>query len=386
MDDLSDSHNYGTPGGADLTTQPTWVLRDLVLDPLPSVVDGNGPAFHFNGSDEYLAHRNAAGAAIGELTVEIWINLDQLRDNNTILWLGDEASGNTQLELWADSIGKLNCQIGNETATSQTQITVGQPAHLSVSVANNVLRMYINGTLDKEYVIQTRASFDLHNKTLLVGSSLDRKYYQGTLQELGLWARARSATEIVMAMYRPALRGEPGLVGYWPLTQIDSVAGSTTDLSYNANDLHLGGILSDYTPTRTDTSLLLPTPIKTTAPVLHFDGINDVVIVNNPQNAGLGRYERLTLQFWFKADDITPDRQQVLYSQGDGEAGLSIYIAGSKLYVVVWDAGFDLTNVQATVFSTSTFPGQWQHLAVTSDASLALDTVVLQAYQWTAVW
>jgi len=384
VDDLSDSHNHGIPGGQDLTTQPTWVLQDLVLDPLPSTVDGSGPSFHFNGVDEYLTHRNTRGGATAQLTVEIWINLDELRDNNSILWLGDEASGSVQFALWVSADGKLNCQtrLVAGTLTSQVQVVPGQPTHLCVSIVNGVLLIYVNGTLDKEYTIQGGASFDLHSKTLLVGRSLDKKYYKGTLQELRLWERGRSSAEIAMVMYRAAPRGEPGLVGYWPLTEINMAAGVAVDLSYNANDLFLGGILEDYVPIRTDTNLLLPAlPIKTTAPVLHFDGINDVITVGNPQGAGLGSYERLTLQLWFRADDVTSDRQQVLYSQGDGEAGLSAYIAGSKLYVVVWDAAFDLTNFRATVFSTTAIhSGQWHHLAVTSDTSLALDTVALVAY------
>ena len=384
VDDLSNSHNHGTPGGADLTTQPTWVLRDLVLDPMPPTIDGSGPAFHFNGVDEYLERRAINGAATAELTVETWVNLDELRDNNAILWLGDEASGKVQLALWVDADGKFNCQTSMEVATltTQTQIPTGQPTHLCISIANGALRMYIHGNLDKEHTVPTGVNFDLQGKTLLVGSNLDRKYYKGTLQELRLWERGRSAAEIAMAMYRAALRGEPGLVGYWPLTEVDTTAGITADLSYNANDLYLGGILSDYTPILADTDLLLaPPPIQTTAPALHFDGVNDVVTISNPQDIGLGHYERLTLQLWFRPDDVTSDRQQVLYSQGDGEAGLSAYIAGSKLYVVVWDAAFDLTNFRATVFSTPAIhSGHWHHLAVTSDTSLALDTVALAAY------
>ncbi|MDH4137069.1 MAG: Tc toxin subunit A, partial [Anaerolineae bacterium] len=399
--------NNGVMGGDEFITQPTWVHRDLVLDPMP---ESNG--YHFNGNDQYLAARDVKGLDTNQLTIEAWIQLDQDSDRyiigkeNRVKTGGADQRHIHFLLRVREEDGKLVFKRGSEDYSSTGSIEVDKLTHVCVTLAEQELEFYINGVLDNTVpkVSPLPSSDALLGSELVVGRSFDgTHYYKGLLKEVRIWDSIRTGDQIAMYMHRSVPTGAPGLIGYWRLDKIEE--GKATDipynqndpkdglyefsskfakdLSYNHNDLYLGGVPQDYMPDRVAADMLLPeTPIATEGTVLEFDGENDVIIIQNPGNAGLGTYERLTLELWFKATDASrAEQKQVIYTQGDKEAGLNVYLFKGRLYVIAWCANYEGKNPQETVFSTDAIEyGKWHHLAVTNDESRSLESVEFKAY------
>jgi len=377
--DHTPNRNDGLLGGAEVRTTPRWVSENLVLDPLPEGVARRG--YHFNGVDQFLAARAVQGLESNRLTLEAWIKLDTAGDN-VILCKGNPATRRTQFLFWVNAAGRLafrSTSLGEYTSSGR--VNLHELTHVAVAVSDGAVQFYFNGSLDSEQPLATPPTLDPQGDELQIGLNFSGRYFSGLIKEVRIWDRPRNADELALHLHRTVAARTPGLIGYWRLD--GSVTGLAQDLSYNGNDLYLGGIPADYQPDAVAAPFLLPDPpIATTATVLTFDGVDDFVTIRNSANHGLGRYERFTLELWFNATDPTPaDQPQVLYHQGDGEGGLVIYLLAGRLYLTAWCSDYEQSSVQTAVLTTDAVTaGQWHHLTVTYDETLALDVVALQAY------
>jgi len=96
------------------------------------------------------------------------------------------------------------------------------------------LRMYINGVL-----VNTKAdlSVNINQSTPLYmarASHFNGEYYNGQLDEVRIWNKALTQTEIQQNMCKKLIGTETGLVGYW---RFDDCGGLTaTDASGNGNN------------------------------------------------------------------------------------------------------------------------------------------------------
>jgi len=299
----------------------------------------------------------------------------------------DDEPQNTRFALWVDTSGKLTFNIGSQSYKSHKSITSQQLTHVCVVLKDDTLRLYIDGILDREFSLSSPVNF-VHQYNLYIGRRFDDNYFQGIIKEVRLWNKARTDDQIALYMYRPVPSGEPGLIGYWRLDEVED--GIAKDLSYNQNHLYLGGLSEDYMPERKMTEILpelASLPIALDGTVLQFDGDNDVIVIRNPNNWGLGRYERLTLELWFNAtDENQSDRKQVIFAQGDSEAGLNIYLYDTRLHILAWNNNFEGTALQQSIFKTDSITyGDWHHIAVTNDefptpSPLPADKVEFRAY------
>ncbi len=186
----------------------------------------------------------------------------------------------------------------------------------------------------------------------------------------------RTAEQLALGSVRAVGAREPGLVGYWRFDDVQD--GQARDLSSLGNHLFLGGILADYAPKRVATDYYLPPlPVAIAGKALAFDGQNTLVAVQDPQNRSLGAYDRITLALWFNATDAAAiDREQILYTQGDAEDGLAIYLHGGNLTVAAWANTFEGDALQTVVLQTAAGrigSGKWQHVAVVKDEEAAPD-------------
>lgn len=391
MFDRTPNRNDGVMGGTEFVTQPQWVERALVLDAIPEPLAPKG--YQFNGTDQYLATRSVKGldGNLSALTLEAWIKITAHKANNIILCKGNkESSENHQFILMVNDSGQLVFQSrsGFLSSTALNSIPVNTLTHVCATFSleeksprdsNKVdrqLTFYVNGIQvcnNKHEKNRDQAALSDEGKDLFVGRDFNNHCFNGLIQEVRVWNLVRSPEQIAMYQHRTLTGQEPGLVGYWRLDEI-KLSGSIAqaiDLSPYQNHLELGGLLSEYQPQwESLTSRLLPTePVSVDGTVLTLDGDNDVVIITDPDNAGLGRYDQFTLTLWFKATDLNRS-QQILYSQGDAEAGLNIYLANSTLSVLVWKGNYEQTAVQEMLITKSAIScDAWTHLAVTVDES-----------------
>ncbi|MBS4042922.1 MAG: hypothetical protein KGZ59_03820 [Chitinophagaceae bacterium] len=93
---------------------------------------------------------------------------------------------------------------------------------------------------------------------------------------------------------------------------------------------------------------------------LQFNGTTDYVGIANSNLINLGNTDYRTVMLWFKANDNTT--RQVLYNEGGGNNGLSIYIENGNVYCLVWESNTPWTPVYTAINT-----GQWYHIAFVFD-------------------
>ncbi|MDD1759249.1 MAG: Tc toxin subunit A, partial [Methanothrix sp.] len=409
LPDMTPAGSNGVLGGGEFSAQPEWVYRELILDPL-SVAEG-ASLLRFNGVDQYLAVDGFELAETDQITIEAEIEIEErlgaARQDDCILCLGENGQ-NAEIVLYSSAQGNLVFQFGSAPTvvkskdSSPPTLPLGQKIHVCVAFKttdtvnnNGEVKIYINGKeTETDPIDIPSATFKIEHGLLNVGRNFSGEtgeyYFIGMIRELRLWGRERTNEQINSYLYRKVPSSSPGLVGYWRLDDVEE--GKARDLSGNENDLCLGGILSDYSPLPSPTEILplradLPVPAAGT--VLQFDGDNDVIVIKNPENRGLGRYERITIELWFNvASPIDAGRKQVLFSQGDGEAGLCIYLYHGLLHILEWNNTLEnaAQNIPPQIKSLFkilfTDNGKWHHIAITQnefpnaipdEASLPLD-------------
>lgn len=391
LNDLTPNQNHGALGGGQLVTEPRWVHRDLVLAPLPRVGSGNG--FEFNGIDQYLAGTGLTYTASGGLTLEANVRLaaTQAPQQWPILFVGDRLVPQVEFGLWVNSERQLVCQFGETQHVNPSALPLQTLTHVAVVLRGTTLTFYINAVAETAIELTEAPNLQLEQENLLLGRNLGSEYFAGALQEVRIWLGDRTPEQLDRFRYRSVPANASGLIGYWPLDQIEN--GQAPDRSIGGHALYLGGLSEDYFPTPAEIAPIRPSqPIASLGvegTVLEFVGENDVITITNPNNDGLGRFERLTLEFWFRPAEanLRSDRHQILLSQGDGEAGITVYLLGQRLYVLAWCADYDDMStperIQRTVLvaqNTVLASDQWYHLAVVNDESITLDAIAFAAY------
>ncbi|MEM9487427.1 MAG: LamG domain-containing protein, partial [Cyanobacteria bacterium P01_F01_bin.116] len=359
------------------------------LDTLPAQL---GPeALNFNGTDQFLARQGVSGLGLTALTLEAWILVESVEDSIIFAW--DNAAENlTRIEFGINTQGQLRFRsdaVNSGVAyLSQESVVANTLSHVVVTVAEGAVHFYINGDFSSSVAASAPPAFQIPGANdgdqLFIGRGLNGGYFHGRIAEVRLWNVVRTNDQLGIYRHRRVPGRSPHLIGYWPLTQVET-EGTVLDASSNQNHLALGGVLGDFQPQRLTVDLALPTPpIEVPGTVLSFDGDNDVIAIGQPRKSlGLGAFEKITIEFWFKPADIAnrSSNTQLLYTHGDAEAGLSIYCVDQQVYCVIWTANYERTTVQETVWVSDIIaPDQWHHVAVVNDESPTLDLIEFHAY------
>lgn len=93
---------------------------------------------------------------------------------------------------------------------------------------------------------------------------------------------------------------------------------------------------------------------------IKLNGTSDYVAISNSNLINLGTTDYRTVMLWFKANDVTT--RQVLYNEGGGTNGFSMYIEGGKVYCLPWESGAAWNAPNANIVA-----GQWYHIAFVFD-------------------
>ncbi|NJR62514.1 MAG: LamG domain-containing protein [Cyanobacteria bacterium CRU_2_1] len=290
-------------------------------------------------------------------------------------------------EFGITSTGNLAITVGTTvvSATSGT-IAPNQLTHVAVTINGTAVQFYVNGeSLASNSGLPENLVIVGNELELEIGRNLSNAYFAGQIRDVRLWNRVRTVEQIRQTLHQFNFGRANGLIGYWPLNQISANTTATIarDFSFNQNHLMLGGIPEEFNPDRIimDQPLLPSLPIAVSGTVLELDGENDVVVIRNPANTGLGHYERLTLELWFSPLNLTQrnPQRQILYSQGDAKAGLSAYLFESRLHIITWCED-ETQKIHETLLRSEPLSDQWHHLAITNDTTRSRHFVEFRAY------
>jgi hypothetical protein len=313
--DESGNANHGTVHGATLTTDR---------------FGNTNSAYSFDGVDDYIEVADAASLDFeGDGTLSFWVK--QEGDVGTILWKRAYAGSNG----WTAYFGFSNSMIGyvNDNATWVQGSTISsQWQHIALVSAQGTMKLYINGSLADSK--NNANGFQATAVSLLIGNDENNNYFEGIIDDIGIYNCALNASEIV-SLYN----GTPDcLVSYWPFNS------NANDESGTDNHGHVHGA--------TVTTDRFGNP----GSAYSFDGIDDYIEVLDASSLdfeGDG-----TLSFWVKQNG---DAGPVLWKKlAPGNNGWATYFGFSNTMI-----GY--VNDNATWVQGSTTSSPWQHVALVSD-------------------
>ena len=176
----------------------------------------DGFALEFDGYDDHVSIPSNSYYNTGAFTVEFWIKLsdpakwsgiiDKGRDSNTDWYFltGDE--GETEGVIFG---------AGNGSSTAEISYAWNDELwhHVAGVCDGSTITLYVDGEDRGSETIAVSMS----DNAVVLGSRLDNTYYMwGKIDELTMWNRALSLSEIREMMYQTRNETEAGLVGYWP--------------------------------------------------------------------------------------------------------------------------------------------------------------------------
>jgi len=202
--------------------------NDGILDCEDYCVNTPDMSIDFDGADDYIevAHDADLNVSSNNFTLEAWVFLTDLDQDNTIISKGHGSTGNTLYSFSVLSTGEVSLSLGNGSNTLESKTSVGKIplttwTHVAVTFdkPNKGVKFFINGVEDsptQEYVIGT---FDATDSDPMYigrnGSQSDNNYFNGRLDDVTVWSEALNVTKIAITM-SARLRGtEDDLVAFY---------------------------------------------------------------------------------------------------------------------------------------------------------------------------
>ncbi|MGI0494679.1 LamG-like jellyroll fold domain-containing protein [Alkalinema pantanalense CENA528] len=174
-------------------------------------------ALMLNGQDHYIEiPQSQLPCGTANYTIEAWV-----QGQGTIVSWGSQGRYSLQLtatellDTWSDAVAKpkvLAAQIAQNSAWH----------HVAATFDGSYRRLYVDGI---EVSQDQPGNFPVQNSAMAqIGAIAGRDLFTGTIDEVRVWNRARSAFEIAESLKQRLMGNEPGLIAYW---QFDEAAGRT---------------------------------------------------------------------------------------------------------------------------------------------------------------
>lgn len=208
----------------------------------------------FNGSDEYvdLGALPAISFANG-VTLEAWVYYDRINNWAGIFESATTAGANTIYLANDGTTRDLNFRVyqGSSSVvdfTARNVLGVGQWIHVAATAdpAGNAA-IYVNGKPAATSAVGPGKlpPTVVREKTFIgYGPASALGKFPGQMGEVRLWNTARTAAQIQGAMRAALTASEPGLVGYWKLT--DVFPSSSSPGAFNTTDSSLSGLVGTF--------------------------------------------------------------------------------------------------------------------------------------------
>ncbi|GAB4558639.1 MAG: hypothetical protein Tsb0020_03840 [Haliangiales bacterium] len=211
-----------------------------------------GTALRFDGDNDFVRIDRTIGA---DFTIEAWIRTDKSRGGSNFfdglgLFHCDFAGGGPRDDFGVSILNDhLAFGVGSPDTTieSTTEVTTGEWVHIAVArvQAQGTLRVFVNGVEERSVDADNRNVLDDRNVIDIGGNVIDDRYFEGDIDEVRVWDRARSASEIASTMNQRLSGTESGLIGYW---RLDDGSGQVAVDDAGDNDGRLGEGNSDAAP------------------------------------------------------------------------------------------------------------------------------------------
>lgn len=253
-----DRSSAGDGGASDANEVPVATAA------CPDGINTGASSLTFDGEKSYVTMGDAKALGLGTFTVEAWVkregkgktfntgvgglNLVPIAGKGRGEGDGSNIDCNYAFGFVGDVLGadfEDMADGGNHPVSGRTRIPLGEWHHVAASYDGKSWRLYVDGVLDAESAANAEPRKD-SIQHFGIGSAFNSQgvaagFFQGAIDEVRVWGRARSAAELTAGMYERVTAGE-GLVGRWALDEGDGAAdtvgssnGTITNASYVAD-------------------------------------------------------------------------------------------------------------------------------------------------------
>jgi hypothetical protein len=168
-------------------------------------IAGSGTRINFDGVDDYSTLFNDPTLnPFSTVTLEAWVNPTNFTSYRPIISKDSSATARAyNLAINTSGFPEFSIQTatGLITATGTTGLTAGAWTHLAASYDGTTMKIYVNGALTGT-ALQT-GSITSNNGPLYLGKSGSAAtFFIGGLDEVKIWASARSESQIRLGMHK----------------------------------------------------------------------------------------------------------------------------------------------------------------------------------------
>ncbi|WP_339882579.1 LamG-like jellyroll fold domain-containing protein [Polaribacter vadi] len=215
-------------------------------------------ALNFDGSDDrIIIPDNGAFDFSSGFTAEAWINPDVL---GTQTYLSQYNSNQEAFAFILLASGRIEFTVTTDGTTDQyfessAIITPGEWSHVALTFDGATMKAYINGVPDGTKVV-TGTMFP-STAPIEIGARNNNYFFNGSIDEVRIWSRVLTATEINNQKDKSVPANANGLAAYYKFNQGIAYGDNTAITSLTdsgANSLH--GTLNNFTKTETSSNFV----------------------------------------------------------------------------------------------------------------------------------
>ena len=149
------------------------------------------PGIDFDGTDDYIL-ADVDFSSLTQLTVEMWINRDALASNIGIFQWANQVSDPNPFLLIQENASKIRGYVnGSYSLNSTSDVPIGVWTHIAVTHDGTAWNLYVNGSLESSNISGLAAAAN----GLYIGNGFSG-YFDGQIDEVRVWGKARSQAEI----------------------------------------------------------------------------------------------------------------------------------------------------------------------------------------------
>jgi len=248
----------------------------------------------FDGGDDYLQIENFNSFPTVELTVEGWYKKNSKTEHTLLSYA--VSSDDNEFTFWYGSTIQIEIRYNSGDGFVDTGVEFLDEKwhHLAATWQSNngLIKVYLDGSEIYSGNIAQGKSL-ISGGSLIFGQEQDNvgggfdpsQTFQGSIDDVRIWNKARTQTEIQADFNRELTGNETGLVGYWNFNFINS--NTVQDLSSNNNDGTLFGAQS--------TTGIVPTSLIINDKIYEGDETLNLTLFNPTGGATLGSQKTATL-------------------------------------------------------------------------------------------
>lgn len=200
----------------------------------------SGTSLHFDGEGDYLCVDHQDIIPDDMFTLSAWVKIDSANQVGSIIDFGSDLNKNFWLHTTPTGKG-ITAGIGNGTSADEVSYEFEENPddwhYVTAVYGGGSLILYVDG----EYIAATRSDMATEVGRFTIGASRDQtdKFYGGRMDDIRLYDRLLTQTEIMISRDVTPSSNTEGLVAYW---KFDEGTGSKTfDISGNGFDALIFG-------------------------------------------------------------------------------------------------------------------------------------------------